>query len=38
MPLVVAGVNDEDAAAHEGIVANPNCSTMQLMPLLHGPA
>jgi aspartate-semialdehyde dehydrogenase len=34
VPLVVAGVNDEDAAAHEGIVANPNCSTMQLMPLL----
>jgi aspartate-semialdehyde dehydrogenase len=33
VPLVVAGVNDEDAAAHEGIVANPNCSTMQLMPL-----
>jgi aspartate-semialdehyde dehydrogenase len=34
VPLVVAGVNDEDAASHEGIVANPNCSTMQLMPLL----
>ena len=34
VPLVVAGVNDADAAAHEGIVANPNCSTMQLMPLL----
>ena len=33
MPLVVAGVNDADAAEHEGIVANPNCSTMQLMPL-----
>ncbi len=33
VPLVVAGVNDDDAAAHEGIVANPNCSTMQLMPL-----
>jgi aspartate-semialdehyde dehydrogenase len=33
VPLVVVGVNDEDAAAHEGIVANPNCSTMQLMPL-----
>ena len=33
IPLVVAGVNDADAAAHEGIVANPNCSTMQLMPL-----
>jgi aspartate-semialdehyde dehydrogenase len=33
VPLVVAGVNDEDAADHEGIIANPNCSTMQLMPL-----
>ena len=33
IPLVVAGVNDEDAEAHEGIVANPNCSTMQLMPV-----
>jgi aspartate-semialdehyde dehydrogenase len=33
VPLVVAGVNDEDARGHEGIVANPNCSTMQLMPL-----
>jgi aspartate-semialdehyde dehydrogenase len=33
VPLVVAGVNDEDARDHEGIVANPNCSTMQLMPL-----
>jgi aspartate-semialdehyde dehydrogenase len=33
VPLVVAGVNDEDAASHEGIIANPNCSTMQLMPL-----
>ncbi len=33
VPLVVAGVNDEDAATHEGIIANPNCSTMQLMPL-----
>ena len=34
VPLVVAGVNDEDVADHEGIIANPNCSTMQLMPLL----
>ena len=33
IPLVVAGVNDEDAEDHEGIIANPNCSTMQLMPL-----
>lgn len=34
VPLVVVGVNDEDAAHHEGIIANPNCSTMQLMPVL----
>ncbi len=34
VPLVVAGVNDVDARDHEGIIANPNCSTMQLMPLL----
>ncbi len=33
IPLVVADVNDDDAALHEGIIANPNCSTMQLMPL-----
>jgi aspartate-semialdehyde dehydrogenase len=33
VPLVVVGVNDADAEGHEGIVANPNCSTMQLMPL-----
>jgi aspartate-semialdehyde dehydrogenase len=34
VPLVVSQVNPEDAALHEGIVANPNCSTMQLAPLL----
>lgn len=33
VPLVVAGVNDDDARDHDGIIANPNCSTMQLMPL-----
>ena len=31
VPLVVAGVNDEAAAAHRGIIANPNCTTMVLM-------
>lgn len=30
-PLVIAGVNDEDLKTHKGIVANPNCSTSQLM-------
>ena len=34
VPLVVPEVNPADAAAHEGIIANPNCSTMQLVPLL----
>jgi aspartate-semialdehyde dehydrogenase len=34
VPLVVVGVNDADAEAHEGIIANPNCSTMQLVPVL----
>ena len=33
VPLVVAGVNDADVATHNGIIANPNCSTMQLMPV-----
>lgn len=35
VPLVVAGVNDEDLRAHQGIIANPNCSTSQLMPVLN---
>ncbi len=30
-PLVIAGVNDDDLKTHKGIVANPNCSTSQLM-------
>jgi aspartate-semialdehyde dehydrogenase len=34
VPLVVPEVNAADAATHEGIIANPNCSTMQLVPLL----
>lgn len=34
VPLVVAGVNDGDLADHSGIIANPNCSTAQLMPVL----
>jgi aspartate-semialdehyde dehydrogenase len=34
VPLVVSQVNPDDLAKHEGIVANPNCSTMQLVPLL----
>jgi len=31
VPLVIAGVNDDDLKLHKGIVANPNCSTSQLM-------
>jgi aspartate-semialdehyde dehydrogenase len=34
VPLVVGQVNPDDLEAHEGIVANPNCSTMQLAPIL----
>jgi aspartate-semialdehyde dehydrogenase len=34
VPLVVPEVNGERALAHEGIVANPNCSTIQLVCLL----
>ena len=34
VPLVVSQVNPGDLAEHEGIIANPNCSTMQLAPLL----
>jgi aspartate-semialdehyde dehydrogenase len=33
VPLVVAGVNDADIERHQGIIANPNCSTAQLMPV-----
>jgi aspartate-semialdehyde dehydrogenase len=31
IPLVVPEVNGERAPGHEGIVANPNCSTIQLV-------
>ena len=34
VPLVVSQVNPEDLQDHEGIIANPNCSTMQLAPIL----
>lgn len=35
VPLVIAGVNDEDLRQHKGIIANPNCSTSQLMLVLE---
>jgi aspartate-semialdehyde dehydrogenase len=34
VPLVVVGVNDDDVDEHNGLVANPNCTTMQLMVAL----
>jgi aspartate-semialdehyde dehydrogenase len=34
VPLVVSQVNPGALEAHNGIIANPNCSTMQLAPLL----
>jgi aspartate-semialdehyde dehydrogenase len=35
VPLVVAGVNNHALQQHKGIIANPNCSTAQLMPVLQ---
>jgi aspartate-semialdehyde dehydrogenase len=34
IPLVVSQVNPDDLEGHPGIVANPNCSTMQMAPVL----
>jgi aspartate-semialdehyde dehydrogenase len=34
VPLVVSEVNPETLAEHHGIVANPNCSTMQMVVAL----
>ena len=34
VPLIVPEVNPDAAAAHRGIVANPNCSTIQLVAAL----
>ena len=34
VPLVVAEVNPDAAADHKGIIANPNCSTMQMVVAL----
>jgi aspartate-semialdehyde dehydrogenase len=35
IPLVVPEVNGDRAAEHEGIVANPNCSSIQLVCVLQ---
>jgi aspartate-semialdehyde dehydrogenase len=34
VPLVVSEVNPGDLASHSGIIANPNCSTMQMVVAL----
>ncbi|WP_405102098.1 aspartate-semialdehyde dehydrogenase [Oceanobacillus sp. FSL H7-0719] len=34
VPLVVPEVNKEDIANHNGIIANPNCSTIQMVAAL----
>ncbi|MBN1045977.1 MULTISPECIES: aspartate-semialdehyde dehydrogenase [unclassified Clostridium] len=34
VPLVVPEVNPEDIKLHKGIIANPNCSTIQAMPIV----
>lgn len=34
VPLVVAEVNPDALASHSGIIANPNCSTMQMVVAL----
>jgi aspartate-semialdehyde dehydrogenase len=34
VPLVVPEVNPEDLAGHSGVIANPNCSTIQMVVAL----
>lgn len=35
VPLVVPEVNPEDVFTHRGIIANPNCSTIQMVVVLN---
>ncbi len=35
VPLVVTEVNPEDIRLHKGIIANPNCSTIQMVVALY---
>ncbi len=35
VPLVIPEVNPEDIKLHKGIIANPNCSAIQLAVVLH---
>jgi aspartate-semialdehyde dehydrogenase len=37
VPLVVVGVNDDAIGRHQGILSNPNCTTMTLMMMAAGP-
>ncbi|MBI3318171.1 MAG: aspartate-semialdehyde dehydrogenase [Candidatus Omnitrophica bacterium] len=34
VPLVIPEINPEDAKRHEGMIANPNCSTIQMVMAL----
>ncbi|WP_130859994.1 aspartate-semialdehyde dehydrogenase [Gracilibacillus phocaeensis] len=34
VPLVIPEVNEEDISQHKGIIANPNCSTIQMVASL----
>ena len=35
VPLVVPEINGDDVFKHKGVIANPNCSTSQLMLALE---
>ena len=35
VPLVVPEVNENDLKEHNGIIANPNCSTIQMVVALE---
>jgi aspartate-semialdehyde dehydrogenase len=35
VPLVVPEINPEDVKSHHGIIANPNCSTIQMVVALY---
>ena len=35
MPLIITEINPEKACKHKGIIANPNCSTIQMLVALY---
>ena len=35
VPLIIPGVNDQQLQHHHGIIANPNCSTIQMVAALY---